>query len=235
MKVGRNDPCPCGSGKKYKKCCLNKPKSDSENTVQLKTSELRSQLEQLTTSQILKNIQAAGVDINAKKFVEELNTLSSAKELLSRWEKQLKVGKGQLPPAYYISILILAKRLLPDKILLEDIRDLMQDGYNLGNPYPDENGLFIWWKLWKDVQVWAKEQQIHSVEELDQATKDMLPKSFSEWVNDFDAALEKAAKSDKRFIPMRHVFADDLLNCFPHSKQGVKEQIIIAREEAASY
>jgi hypothetical protein len=24
MKVGRNEPCPCGSGKKYKKCCLNK-------------------------------------------------------------------------------------------------------------------------------------------------------------------------------------------------------------------
>lgn len=23
-KTGRNDPCPCGSGKKYKKCCLNK-------------------------------------------------------------------------------------------------------------------------------------------------------------------------------------------------------------------
>ena len=21
-KVGRNDPCPCGSGKKYKRCCL---------------------------------------------------------------------------------------------------------------------------------------------------------------------------------------------------------------------
>lgn len=23
-KMGRNDPCPCGSGKKYKKCCMNK-------------------------------------------------------------------------------------------------------------------------------------------------------------------------------------------------------------------
>ncbi|NLF08441.1 MAG: hypothetical protein GX594_10750 [Pirellulaceae bacterium] len=22
--VGRNDPCPCGSGKKFKKCCLKK-------------------------------------------------------------------------------------------------------------------------------------------------------------------------------------------------------------------
>jgi hypothetical protein len=25
-KVGRNDPCPCGSGKKFKKCCENKDK-----------------------------------------------------------------------------------------------------------------------------------------------------------------------------------------------------------------
>lgn len=24
--VGRNDPCPCGSGKKYKKCCEDKVK-----------------------------------------------------------------------------------------------------------------------------------------------------------------------------------------------------------------
>jgi preprotein translocase subunit SecA len=24
-KVGRNDPCPCGSGRKYKKCCQNRP------------------------------------------------------------------------------------------------------------------------------------------------------------------------------------------------------------------
>ena len=23
-KIGRNDPCPCGSGKKYKYCCMNK-------------------------------------------------------------------------------------------------------------------------------------------------------------------------------------------------------------------
>lgn len=23
-KIGRNDPCPCGSGRKYKQCCLNK-------------------------------------------------------------------------------------------------------------------------------------------------------------------------------------------------------------------
>jgi hypothetical protein len=28
--IGRNDPCPCGSGKKYKKCCMEK-----DNTISL--------------------------------------------------------------------------------------------------------------------------------------------------------------------------------------------------------
>lgn len=26
-KIGRNDPCPCGSGKKFKKCCEQKGKT----------------------------------------------------------------------------------------------------------------------------------------------------------------------------------------------------------------
>jgi hypothetical protein len=30
MKIGRNQPCPCGSGKKFKKCCLNKEKVSSD-------------------------------------------------------------------------------------------------------------------------------------------------------------------------------------------------------------
>lgn len=41
-KIGRNDPCPCGSGKKYKKCCLEKdqaakhpPKSHHDKCVEV--------------------------------------------------------------------------------------------------------------------------------------------------------------------------------------------------------
>ncbi|NGX55088.1 MAG: hypothetical protein KR126chlam2_00712 [Chlamydiae bacterium] len=29
-KIGRNDPCSCGSGKKYKQCCLKKQKDDTK-------------------------------------------------------------------------------------------------------------------------------------------------------------------------------------------------------------
>jgi methionyl aminopeptidase len=35
IKVGRNDPCPCGSGLKYKKCCLKKGSNPSEDIKQL--------------------------------------------------------------------------------------------------------------------------------------------------------------------------------------------------------
>jgi preprotein translocase subunit SecA len=28
-KTGRNEPCPCGSGKKYKKCCLQRGQVES--------------------------------------------------------------------------------------------------------------------------------------------------------------------------------------------------------------
>lgn len=38
MKIGRNDPCPCGSGKKYKKCCLHK---ESNALPQMNTEFLR--------------------------------------------------------------------------------------------------------------------------------------------------------------------------------------------------
>lgn len=41
QKVGRNDPCPCGSGTKYKKCCIDK-------LVQSKTKETKD--EQKTNS-----------------------------------------------------------------------------------------------------------------------------------------------------------------------------------------
>lgn len=45
-KIGRNAPCPCGSGKKYKKCCLNKDEATraQKTSVTPQERELRDQL-----------------------------------------------------------------------------------------------------------------------------------------------------------------------------------------------
>ncbi len=44
--IGRNDPCPCGSGRKYKKCCLivEKPGATSNGAAGVVSAELRQAL-----------------------------------------------------------------------------------------------------------------------------------------------------------------------------------------------
>jgi len=44
IKVGRNDPCPCGSGLKYKKCCLKKDRQEFKDTKELYYQRYRIQL-----------------------------------------------------------------------------------------------------------------------------------------------------------------------------------------------
>lgn len=44
MKTGRNDPCPCGSGKKYKNCCLGKQSEPSQTLYYRRLSEAHDRL-----------------------------------------------------------------------------------------------------------------------------------------------------------------------------------------------
>lgn len=44
-KVGRNDPCPCGSGKKYKQCCLKNNKSRPLGQRRFKATVLKGPLQ----------------------------------------------------------------------------------------------------------------------------------------------------------------------------------------------
>jgi hypothetical protein len=47
-KVGRNDPCPCGSGKKFKKCCLRAEAAAVETPAEFLRRRIRVVIDQLT-------------------------------------------------------------------------------------------------------------------------------------------------------------------------------------------
>lgn len=54
MKIGRNDPCSCGSGKKYKKCCLNKQSPSNQSIpaeVKLHFEKIQALQEQIQKQQ----------------------------------------------------------------------------------------------------------------------------------------------------------------------------------------
>ena len=47
--VGRNDPCPCGSGKKFKKCCLSRVETEERERVAAASFRAGADLDGLTT------------------------------------------------------------------------------------------------------------------------------------------------------------------------------------------
>lgn len=56
MKIGRNDPCPCGSGLKYKKCCAGKQENDGQPTG---TGAVMGELKELLKGQSFASLEEA--------------------------------------------------------------------------------------------------------------------------------------------------------------------------------
>ncbi len=84
MKTGRNKPCPCGSGKKYKKCCarkkkvqlnvnLNKKYADSYNIL-IKTREEIEGMRR-TGLLVIETLDLVEAKIKAGMTTDEINTI----------------------------------------------------------------------------------------------------------------------------------------------------------------
>jgi len=67
--AGRNDPCPCGSGKKYKKCCIGKePVAPSPPRSKVSVAEMRHVAEE---AQRLDELSNGALDaIEAKRYAD---------------------------------------------------------------------------------------------------------------------------------------------------------------------
>lgn len=82
-KIGRNKPCPCGSGKKYKKCCLDKSATDvnDASSVFLDHDERKAFIfkENILVNQLKRDSRKIeqSFDKLCKEEIEELSRLQS--------------------------------------------------------------------------------------------------------------------------------------------------------------
>jgi hypothetical protein len=86
MKIGRNDPCPCGSHKKYKKCCLGKSEKEAmilgesiKSDLPEKVKEFLSKVEKETQKNIIFKVvpslpagMAIGVSFEGKNIIIDI-------------------------------------------------------------------------------------------------------------------------------------------------------------------
>ncbi len=70
-KIGRNDPCPCGSGKKFKKCCLNK--KGIEKTPKARLVPVYTDIDRLSNSvvDLIKEKKLDEAEIACQKLIVE--------------------------------------------------------------------------------------------------------------------------------------------------------------------
>lgn len=88
-KIGRNEPCPCGSGKKYKKCCLpGQPEKPPSSVRKQRFIPVFTELDQLSNSV---------VDLIEEKNLDEAEAVS--RRLLAEYPDQID-GLNRLAMVY---------------------------------------------------------------------------------------------------------------------------------------
>lgn len=80
-KPGRNEPCPCGSGKKYKKCCLHTPKPDAGGTfIYTDLDKLSNQVSELIQQEKYDEAEEVCRKLR-KQYPEQIDGLHKSAEL----------------------------------------------------------------------------------------------------------------------------------------------------------
>ena len=93
-KVGRNDPCPCGSGKKFKKCCERKYIGKKFMATKIDTQELQAK-SQGVSSFFQKNIIPTTVPPKKEEEKPSATTTESSSQKKEEEEPAKKEEKPQ--------------------------------------------------------------------------------------------------------------------------------------------
>lgn len=154
MKIGRNDPCPCGSGKKYKKCCS--PKYDKpvavgsapkptvkemkrimEMDFQLDDKKLFASLNDLWTPEkvaemsdedIVAKLLGLGIPITRDQFRADLENQLEIQPVLSLWKDRYGYDiEGKDADFPYCALMTLWKRWSPEQIGVLQIEEMLDD------------------------------------------------------------------------------------------------------------
>ena len=96
-KVGRNEPCPCGSGKKYKKCCLMK---DEEARSRVSPVDVQKISEREEKKQKRDQIVRQGYDLLAKRRYAD--AADFAEKRIAQWNNDDRLYDIQVTAALFL-------------------------------------------------------------------------------------------------------------------------------------
>jgi tetratricopeptide (TPR) repeat protein len=216
FKIGRNDPCPCGSGKKYKKCCINKPleqvlQVNVPRTIHWGLDEVR----MYSTEQIITKLRNFGVDFQEEQFLEDVKKYYSAEELAEQWYETYPITAYGLDEDFiWLACMILWERLAPDVVNSEELNDMMQDGYDFLTEREQLKACDLWLRVWNHL----KERFTPEMKDIEEVEKIFSgSQSLENWCQDMEMELHNAGLDDPSYFWKRIEFCREFYTLFPES------------------
>lgn len=240
VKIGRNELCPCGSGKKYKKCCLEKEKSlqmkgnVSRNFNFLLTYE---EVNELSTSEIIHKLRNMGIPFDQTVFLDQIKEFYSAEQLSENWFKKYDViARGRWEDFPWLAAWILWERLAPADILsMEQMDDLIEDGYDhLADSDPVVT-CDLWLKVWEALKYRFKP----SFKSLDYLDSQYGGSFFvSNFCQELEMELHNSGLKDSIYFEKRIQFCREFCDYFPEETElihNMKRAIAESYEKLHDY
>jgi len=225
-KIGRNDLCSCGSGKKYKKCCMGKEDElvfeEACNLVddfKDYSDDISSDVvRELSTSEIIERLGELDIAFDKEDFLRDVEAFYSVRDIAEKWCRTFHVtAKGTDKEFAIAAASILWERLAAEPVLS---REQMSDLLDRGFEYLDDNDAIAACDLW--FKVWEAIKYRHNSETKNLAFFDkQYSRSFfvSNFCQDLEAELHNAGLDDKAYFEKRICYCREFLACFPSEQE----------------
>ncbi|WP_083486403.1 YecA family protein [Alicyclobacillus ferrooxydans] len=224
MKVGRNDPCPCGSGKKFKKCCIDKPEYNQVAAPAAPTEHTHD------------FPHGAGHDHNHNHDHNHDNHHDHSHHDDHHHDHEHSSQPGVIgasPVALWdnsSSQQSASSKRSKKSSRFEILSESMEVGLQQLESGDDEGAAGKWLQGWVWLLEYADSEGLKSLEAVDAHMRGEAGDSVSNWVQDFEACLGNLSMHDEDWAIVHLRMIRDLLSTFPDTD---KEIIFAMRESEA--
>jgi len=220
-KIGRNDKCHCGSGKKYKKCCLEKDENLKINQVvhnpviQWLTYE---EVNEMSTDEIIYKLGEIGIPFKQKNFIKDMKKFYSAEEISENWFQQYTVTvKGRDEDFPWLAAWVLWERLAPKNHLsMEQMSNLYELGFDFLNRNDSISACDTWLKVWNVIKD-RSDPKFQTLDHLDKHYKGSF--FISNFCQDLEMELHNAGLRDPAYFEKRIKYCREFCDIFPKESE----------------
>lgn len=214
-KIGRNEPCPCGSGKKYKKCCLDKPSPISLYLQSLLSYE---EVDGMSTEEIIQRLNSLGISFDKDTFLQDIERYYSAEEISENWFETFNVtAEGRDEDFPWLAAWVLWERLAPaDNLSSCQVGNLIDSGYGYLEADNPQKACDVWLTVWEAIKYRCKPED-NKLDVFDQRYGGEF--YISNLCQDLEDELHNAGRRDKAYFEKRIDYCREFLTLFPNVEE----------------